>query len=161
MSPADGAGLRGEILADVTRVAAIVVACLAPALGGCGDDRATDPSEAGAISYSRSGGIAGTPESLEIAADGSATLTVGGPDPQTGEFQVPPAELEEITSAIETIGIAALDQGISDGCADCFVYELELDGETASADSVTSTAAFADAIAPLEALMEEHRSRAD
>lgn len=122
---------------------------------GCEDDSDDAPSGGGALTYSRTGGIAGIDEKLTISEDGSATLTSGGygADPRTSTFRVPADELDAITSAIEAVGIDELDVGISEGCADCFVYELEYGGETATADSVTAMGEFAHATASLDKLL--------
>jgi hypothetical protein len=147
------------------RLLGLIAVLGAAALAGCGDDSGTTtptaPPEGEAVSYSRSGGIAGTPQSIEIEPDGTATVKVGfGETEQTEEFDVPVAELEGIVAGIEAVGMEELDQGIDEGCADCFLYELEFAGETASADSVTITDAYADATAPLQKLIDEHSAGA-
>ena len=129
------------------------------ALTGCGGGSGPiDPSPGGeTISYSRSGGIAGTPQSIEIEPDGAATVEVGfGQTLQTETFDVPAAELDGIVEGIESVGMDALDRGVDEGCADCFLYELRYGGETASADSVTITDAYSEATAPLQELIDQH-----
>ena len=96
---------------------------------------------------------------LKIDLTGSATLVVGfGPTREVERFEVPADELDRIFAAIdEAGGIAALDQGIDTGCADCFLYELSDGDEEATADSVTASGEFARATAPLQKLIEQHR----
>lgn len=138
----------------MTKTLATLLACAALAATACGDGSGGDAETGGGpISYSRTGGIAGVAAELTIDEDGAATLTTEGPKPRTETFRVPADQLDAITSGIEATGMAQLDAGISEGCADCFVYELEYGGQTATADSVTAPGEFAEATTPLERLL--------
>ena len=138
---------------------ALVALLLSLSLASCGDDDSSQepPGGKATITYSRSGGIAGTPQSIEIEPDGSARVESGfGATQRTEDFVVPAPDLDEIVEGIESAGMDALDQGVELGCADCYLYDLGYGGETASADSVTITDAYAEATAPLQKLIDEH-----
>jgi hypothetical protein len=109
---------------------------LAVAITGCGGDDDTDPDPPGGsgplVTYTKSGGIAGVYEHLEVAEDGAATLEVGFRDPARGSFELETEELEhlrELLAAADFAGVGP-DRGLS--CADCFQYEVEYAGETAA-----------------------------
>jgi hypothetical protein len=106
---------------------AIMVAMLAT---GCGSERSNgaDPL----VSYQRSGGIAGVNERLVIDADGEAQLAIGEPDPDEQRFTIGEPELERLRSDLAAADFAAINPDSGLGCADCFEYEIDNAGETAS-----------------------------
>lgn len=142
---------------------ALPVAALAAILGlagvGCGDGDTTQADHGKAISYSRSGGIAGLSESLTIADGGGAVLETGyRPQTKTTEFRIAAPDLQELQAGLDRVDVAALDEGPSQACADCFVYTLTYGGATAVADDVTASPALRQAIAPLERIVAQHQS---
>lgn len=136
------------------RVSLVASICAAVALSGCGDD--DDEQDGSTIAYSRTGGIAGISESLEIDERGAATLSTGpaGGDGRVTTFRIGSSALEEITEALEAAEIERLDDGVSSDCFDCFQHELRVGDETAVADDSTVSEEFLDAVAPLEAVIE-------
>lgn len=138
----------------------LVAALLAITLpGGCGGDstqRSSLDSDEPLISFTRAGGVAGYAYGIEIRADGTGTVEYAGPDQSTSELEVSDERLAELVEHLESFDITSLDQGHSDGCADCFAYSLSFADETATADSSTVTEQFLDAADPVEALLRRH-----
>jgi hypothetical protein len=110
---------------------------LAIALGaaGCGseaDDPEPGPPESGGplVVYTKTGGVAGVREHLEIDGDGGATLTAGYQPPEVRRFELDAAELGRIRDLLATADFAGVDPGPGIGCADCFQYEITYAGKT-------------------------------
>ena len=106
---------------------AIALAMLAT---GCGSERSNgaDPL----VSYQRSGGIAGVDERLVIYPAGEAKIAIGEPDPDEQRFEIGEPALERLRSDLAAADFAAINRGPGVGCADCFEYEIDHAGETAS-----------------------------
>jgi len=103
---------------------------------GCGEGAGNGGGQPGSgetVTYSRTGGLAGTSERLIIRPDGRAKLEVGYQDPATTEFTVPPAELDKLQDALA--GFGDIDgAGTQTGCADCYLYSLTVGDRTIEAD---------------------------
>ncbi len=137
-----------------------ILALLLPA--GCGDEETEDSASSGVITYSRSGGIAGIGEFLEIGADGDAELTLGyGADAAVERFEVPADELETIQRGLGEVNFDEIDEGQESTCADCFVYEISYGGQKATSDDISLSEDFRAAAATLVRLAEEHGAGAD
>jgi hypothetical protein len=118
-------------------VAAVALAITAV---GCGDEAGNEPAPAPdveTITYSKTGGIAGVSERLVIEPDGAAVLKVGYMDPAVVEFDVPEAQLEELTETFDEVGFSELQSPTEDsGCADCFLYDVTLGDQSVAGDDI-------------------------
>jgi len=143
------------------RLAVTLAACvaLATALGACGDDdsepepQAPGPPAAESIVYSKSGGVAGIAQRIEIEADGAARVETGYAEPEVETFRLPEAELLKINEALDGAGFDGIE--VSDeptGCADCFEYEITHGGHTVRFDDTTFPDELGRAVAELEKL---------
>ena len=128
----------------------LVVALLA---AGCGDsdgDGGGRPGSGETVTYSRTGGLAGTSEKLMIRPDGTAKLEVGYQDPATTEFTVPAAELAKLQDALA--GFGDIDgAGTQTGCADCYLYSLTVGDHTIEADDTN----FPESLTEAREILEE------
>jgi hypothetical protein len=116
------------------RTATVIVLLVAAALAaGCDDDEPAEPEPNGPlVVYERAGGIAFTAQRLVVAHDGSASVSVEGPGEIAADFELSAGELDELRAALED---ATLDgEQAQPTCADCYLYEIEYGGETASFD---------------------------
>jgi hypothetical protein len=109
----------------------IIVALLA-VLAGCGDDPATDEPQtesAELVAYSRTGGFAPVTETLTVQREGDAVLESGfeGSGSERVAFTLDASELEDLTAAVEAAPLDEVEPGPG-GCADCYVYSIEIDG---------------------------------
>jgi hypothetical protein len=103
------------------------------------EDSATeDPGDPGTsgvlLSFTRSGGFAGTTETLTVRADGRAELEGDASPP--GRLEVPPellTRLEEELQGLDWTRAATEPQNVD--CADCFTYDIRASGR-----SITTTA---------------------
>lgn len=111
----------------------LVVGCT---LGGCGggEESATTTASTQAgddtlVTYKRGGGYAPVNESLQVTADGSATLDAGfqGGDQQHAEFSLSAEELSQLQQAVEAADLEGFTKGTAI-CADCYTYSLETAG---------------------------------
>ncbi len=146
------------------RTAITLAACvaLATALGACGADdsepepQAPGPPAAESIVYSKSGGVAGIAQRIEIEADGAATVETGYSDPKVEAFRLPEAELATINKALDDAGFEEIEvSGEPTGCADCFEYEITRGGHTVSFDDTTFPNELGPAITKLDQLAAE------
>jgi hypothetical protein len=130
---------------------------LAVAAGGCGgDDSTTTATSAPLVSYTRTGGFASMPVSLEVDQDGSATVEAGV-DPARESFDVDADEVEGLLGELEAADFGAVDSGEQTGCADCYVYEIVYQGETTSYDeSQTVPGSVSTVVAHLTEIAEAH-----
>jgi hypothetical protein len=118
------------------RLALGIVAALALSVAGCGsddgDDTTPQPPEGGGplVVYTKTGGVAGVREHLEIAADGTATLAVGYQQPEVRRFELDAAELDRLRELLADADFPGVDPGPGIGCADCFQYEVTYAGTT-------------------------------
>ena len=146
------------------RTAINVAACvaLATALGACGDDdsepepQAPEPQAAESIVYSKSGGVAGISQRIEIAADGEAVIETGTVDTQTETLDLSESHLAGINEALDDADFDEIE--VSDaptGCADCFEYEITRGGHTVSFDDTTFPNELGPAITKLDQLAAE------
>ena len=139
------------------RTVAVIALLGAAALAtGCGDDEAPEPSEpeptGPLVVYERAGGIAFTAQRLVVARDGSASVRVEGPGEIGADFELSAGELDELRAALED---ASLEGGQDEPtCADCYFYEIEYGGETASFDQTTVPAETEPLIALLSEIVE-------
>jgi hypothetical protein len=85
------------------------------------------------IVYERSGGIAGETNTWKIYADGRVV------DGEGNEWQVAPAQVEELLADLETMGFFELDESYMplDTCCDRFTYTLVV-GTDGGAHRVTT-----------------------
>ena len=79
------------------------------------------------IKMHHSGGIMGLSRSIEISADGKFTVTDERTD-QTVEGQLSSGESTQLRKLVTTAKITPVAQPDQTGCADCFVYALEISG---------------------------------
>jgi hypothetical protein len=75
----------------------------------------------------QSGGIMGLSRSVEISSDGKFTATDDRTN-QTVEGELSSGELTELHGLVTTANIKPVTQPEQTGCADCFVYALEING---------------------------------
>jgi hypothetical protein len=112
----------------------VIAAALALSVAGCGSDGGDDTTQAAPqgggplVVYTKTGGVAGVREHLEVAADGMATLTVGYQGGQVRRFELDPAELDRLRGLLAAADFAGVDPGPGIGCADCFQYEITYAG---------------------------------
>jgi hypothetical protein len=115
------------------RLIALGVAMVLVVAGcGGGDESVPDPPQGGGplVVYTKSGGVAGVNEHLEIDDDGAATLTVGYQPDQVQRFELGADQLEQLRGLLEEADFAGVDPGPGIGCADCFQYEIAYAGTT-------------------------------
>ena len=144
------ARVKRLLAAPVLLLAAIAIGC------GGGDELTapTVPEPAGGplVEYTRGGGFAPSVQHLTVEPDGAAVLEAGyePQKPETTEFSLTDAELEDLTAAVEAADLEAVENGDAI-CADCFTYEIEAGGQDAQltdADLMEGS----DAVVPLEVL---------
>lgn len=75
-----------------------------------------------------SGGIAGLSRSLEISSDGAATA-IDERSGKTGKRQLTSDELTKLTGLINSASLKS-PGGAPAGCADCFIYNLEISSDS-------------------------------
>ena len=132
------------------------VLAAAALIAGCGDEDSsgrTTTSQSGGplVVYERSGGIAFTAQRMVVQEDGSATVKVQGPGEIGAEFEVPDAELEELRGLLAE---ATFESPEPSGCADCYAYVLEHDGESASFDQANMSAGMEPLVSLLSEIVE-------
>ncbi len=110
-------------------------------LAACGEGSSEEPetpttTTGGAlVEYSRTGGVAGIDERLEIQADGTGTYGVGEPEPRDRPIELTEAGLEELKGLLEAAALNELEPAQT-GCADCFIYTVTSGGASAQLDDV-------------------------
>ena len=119
------------------RTATAIALLAAAALGtGCGDDQPGEPPEpepdGPLVVYERAGGIAFTAQRLVVAHDGSASASVEGPGEIGADFELSRGELDDLRAKLEDATLEGEQE--EPACADCYFYEIEYGGETASFD---------------------------
>ena len=113
-----------------------IAAALALGAAGCGsdggDDSSPDPPQGGGplVVYTKTGGVAGVRDHLEIAPDGAATLSVGYQPGEVQRFELAAADLDRLRGLLAEADFAGVDPGPGIGCADCFQYEITYAGTT-------------------------------
>jgi hypothetical protein len=112
-----------------------IALALALGVAGCGseaDDPARDAPEGGGslVVYTKTGGIAGVREHLEIGGEGAASLTVGYRPAEVRRFELDAAQLGRLRDLLSAADFAGVDPGPGIGCADCFQYEIKYGGTT-------------------------------
>jgi hypothetical protein len=116
---------------------AVLGACAAVLVAGCGDDAAPEKPGSGAlVTYARSGGVASVPEQLVLQPDGMATVEAGI-DGARASFELEPNELEQLRAELEAADFGALEPSPT-VCADCFSYQVVYGGNTISYDEADS-----------------------
>jgi hypothetical protein len=142
----------------------VSAAVLALALGaascgsGAGDDGPEPPESGGAlVVYTKSGGVAGVLEHLEVGGDGVATLTVGYGPPAVRRFELDAADLGRLRHLLAAADFAGVDPGPGIGCADCFQYEIAYAGTTTSfAEIAGIPASVGQVVTALAEIVEAH-----
>ena len=122
---------------------------LALPVAGCGDDDNPpgEPSSGLLVAYQRSGGVAGVLEELRVQRSGEATVVVG-PDRRRSTFTLGGAELEQLESDLDAADLTDPEAPPGDsGCADCFGYRIEYDGEEITWDDLDRPSQSLQAIA--------------
>ena len=109
-------------------LAALLLAACGPLLPSATEQPLSTPQvslpASATIRLTKSGGIAGVMQTLEIKADGQATVT----DERAGKtvsLKLTPAQLGRLQKLATETQFKAPD-GPS-GCADCFIYTVEID----------------------------------
>jgi hypothetical protein len=103
------------------------------------------------LTFSRSGGFAGTTETLTVRADGRAEVEGDASPP--GRIEVPPellTRLEEELQSLDWERAATEPQNVE--CADCFTYDIRA-GERSI--STTALGQSGEELSDLLALIEE------
>lgn len=142
---------------------ALACVMLAVALGSCGDDNdgddapeAPDTPAAETVIYSKTGGVAGISQRIEIAADGETTIETGNVDPETKSFTLPESQVEDVNKALDEAAFDDIESpGDQTGCADCFIYTIERGGHTVTFDDTNFPGDLAPAVEELEGLITE------
>ena len=89
------------------------------------------------VSYSRSGGIAGSAEQLIVDRDGRAVLsTEGGAEAGEEEFELSDAELARLEGSLDAAAGIEVPPP-PPGCVDCFSYSVEAEGISFSLDDTS------------------------
>jgi len=102
------------------------------------------------ITFSVEGGFTGLSRSLEIRADGSATVDSNG---AVSTGQVEPAELDRLVEALETSGLFEEDATFEAEGADLQRYEIQFAGATVVAFDTAIPDALTEPIDALSQLM--------
>jgi len=76
----------------------------------------------------QSGGIMGLSRSIEISSDGNFTVTDQRTD-KTVKGQLSAYELTSLRELVTTAKLASIPPTEETGCADCFIYNLEIQGK--------------------------------
>lgn len=79
------------------------------------------------IKMEQSGGIMGLSRSIEISADGKYTLTDQRAN-KTVKGQLSSGDLTRLRQILATIKPASAPEPKQSGCADCFIYTIEIQG---------------------------------
>ncbi|MBC7876025.1 MAG: hypothetical protein H7Y59_02540 [Anaerolineales bacterium] len=77
------------------------------------------------ITMSHSGGIMGLMRSIEISSDGKYTVTDGRED-KTITKQLSANALSELHEIVSNTEFVSPEKSLPSGCADCFIYDLEI-----------------------------------
>jgi hypothetical protein len=137
------------------RTTTVIALLLAVGLAaGCADDEPADSPEPNGplVVYERAGGIAFTAQRLVVEQDGSAKVSVEGPGEIGADFELSAGELDELRAALEDATLEG--EQAEPTCADCYLYEIEYGGETASFDQTMVPADTEPVIALLSDIVE-------
>jgi hypothetical protein len=133
------------------------------AVAGCGSsdegDSTPAPSDSGGplVVYTKTGGVAGVREHLQVSDDGSATLAVGYQPVEKRSFELEPDELDRLRGLLEAADFDGVDPGPGIGCADCFQYEIEYAGKrTAFAEIAGIPDSVGQVVTELGGIVEAH-----
>ena len=129
----------------------LLVACGSASREPAASSTSTSSGPRALVIYSKSGGIAGIRERLSVDPSGRATLSQGLPaNAKTVTVKLPPAEVDGLRRARDDAGLASLPSGPSQGCADCFLYEITYAGTVWKGDEATLPQAVRPAIQALD-----------
>lgn len=93
------------------------------------EDPSDDPGSSGMLlTFRRSGGLAGTMETITIRTDGRGEIEGDATPPQ--RLEVPPDLLNQLEDELQTLDWArAATEPPNVDCADCFVYDIRSGGQ--------------------------------
>ena len=159
---------RRKVKGDVRRLAPLLIV-LVVALLGCSEDpgaappggegspddkteESADPRSKGELlSFTRSGGFAGTTETITIGSDGGVEVEGDAGPPQ--ELQLPTAMLSRIDEELQTLDWErAANEPPNVDCADCFIYDIRAGGQRVT---TTAMGESGEELRDLIALIEE------
>jgi hypothetical protein len=108
-----------------------------------------------AISYERSGGLAGDPRSLQIAPGRHATAEARG---ETARFRVGVKQVRRLRRALESANFTSISSPPPNpgSCADCFYYDIAYRGHEVEFSQVDQPRRLVPVVNQLEALIEAH-----
>ena len=84
-----------------------------------------ESEETWTIKMNQSGGFVGLSRSIEISSDGKFAVTDDRTD-KTVEGQIASSELTKLRQLVSTAKFTTIPKSEETGCADCFIYNLEI-----------------------------------
>ena len=132
------------------------------ALVGLGGESvaAADPASVGefTLAYSRSGGIAGSTQTLAVRPGRRATATIGGaPSERTRvDFRLGARRVRALQQSLARADIGSIPPPGPSGCADCFLYDLRYDGRRVELEEVDVPPRLSAVFAQLDAIIDAH-----
>jgi hypothetical protein len=129
-------------------------------LAGCGgkSDSSSESTPSGPVllSFSRSGGVAGTFDTLIVRDGGASEISeeIGGA--VTARFQLPPEQLARLRREFAAAHFETVGSALSSGCADCFLYVITYRGYTIRRDEASLPAKMKPLVATLQAIVDAH-----
>lgn len=138
---------------------ALAILVLAAFAAGCGSDDEPVVTYATLVTFTQTGGVAGMDESLKIEVDGHATITLGEPANEERSFELTEAELDRVTTLLDGADFDSMPATPEPtGCADCFVYTVEHNGDSITYDDATDAdPSVAELVAGLSELVDSHQ----
>ncbi|MGH2774476.1 MAG: hypothetical protein ACRDJT_03455 [Actinomycetota bacterium] len=119
------------------------------------EDPSNAPGSTGVLlTFRRSGGLAGTTETITIRSDGQGEIEGDATPPQ--RLEVPPELLGQLEEELQTLDWArAASEPRNVDCADCFVYDIRSGGQRLK---TTGMGQSGEELRDLLALVEEIRA---
>jgi hypothetical protein len=110
------------------------------------------------LAYKRSGGIAGSTQTLAVRPGRRATATTDtGPTERTRvEFRLSPRRVRALQQVLAKADIGSIPPPGPSGCADCFLYDLRYDGHHIEMEEVDVPPRLAPVFAQLDAIIAAH-----
>jgi hypothetical protein len=146
---------------DTMRLVPLTFLCALALVGlGGGAAAAAEPSSVGEfkLAYKRTGGVAGSTQTLAVRPGRKATATAGAiPSERTrAEFRLTARRIRSLQGALARADIGSIPPPGPSGCADCFLYDLRYEGHHVELEEVDVPERLRPVFDQLDAIIAAH-----